>query len=414
MKRVVITGLGTVSPVGNTVKQAWESLIAGKVGIGPITRFDTSDLKASLAGEVKDFDPAICMDKADIRRSDLYTRYAIVAAQEAMDDSGLDLRNSSRLGVYVGSGIGGIATLIVENEKMEKDGPRRVSPFLIPMMIANMAAGQIAIRFGARGPSLPVVTACATGTHAIGEAYRAIAHGYADAIITGGAEAPILPLAIAGFGNRMALTGRDDPQAASVPFDRRRDGFVMGEGAGILVLEELEHAKARGANIHAEVVGYGNSCDAFHITAPLSDGAAATQAIQMAWAGIPKDRQGQLYINAHGTSTPLNDKTETLAIKQALGEERAYKAAISSTKSMTGHMLGAAGGFEAIAAVKTLKEGIAPPTMGLLEPDPECDLDYIPNTARAGRYDAALSISLGFGGHNACVAFARWDDPKEG
>jgi 3-oxoacyl-[acyl-carrier-protein] synthase II len=349
------------------------------------------------------------MDKADIRRSDLFTRYAMVAADEAMRDSGLDTMDKDRLGVYIGSGIGGIGTMVQECKKLDTEGPRRVSPFLVPMMIANMAAGQVAMRFGARGPCLPVVTACATSSHAIGEAYRAIAHGYADAILTGGAEAPLIPLAIAGFTSSMALSLRNDPLDSSIPFDKRRDGFVMGEGAGVLVLEEYEHALARKAHIYAEICGYGNTCDAYHITSPLPDASSAANAIRCAMreAGI-QGGEG-LYINAHGTSTPLNDKTETLAIKKAMGEEAASRAVISSTKSMTGHMLGAAGAAEAIACVMALKDGIVPPTIGYREPDPECDLDYTPNQARKANLSAALSISLGFGGHNACLAFRRAD-----
>lgn len=407
MRRVVVTGMGLICPVGNRVDTAWHSLLAGQVGIGPITRFDPEALKVKIAAEVKDFDPGSYLDKAEIRRSDLYTRYALAAAQQAMDDSGLTDIDPNRLGVYVGSGIGGIGTLVEEAHKMYQEGPRKVSPFLIPMMIANMAAGQVAIRFGARGPCLPVVTACATSSHTIGEAYRAIAHGYADAIIAGGSEAPIIPLSIAGFTASMALTQRTDPLSASIPFDRRRDGFVMGEGAGILVLEDYQHAMARGARIYAELAGYGNTCDAFHITAPLADAAAATLAIQGARREAGMEGGEGLYINAHGTSTPLNDKTETLAIKQALGEEQARRAVISSTKSMTGHMLGAAGAMEAICCVKALEMGMAPPTMGLTEPDPACDLDYAPLKARPGDYRGALSISLGFGGHNACLAFKK-------
>jgi 3-oxoacyl-[acyl-carrier-protein] synthase II len=409
MRKVVVTGLGVVSPVGNKLSDFWGSLTAGTCGIGFITRFDTTDYKVKIAAEVKDFDPSGVMDKADIRRSDLFTRYAMVAADEAMRDSGLDTMDKDRLGVYIGSGIGGIGTMVQECKKLDTEGPRRVSPFLVPMMIANMAAGQVAMRYGARGPCLPVVTACATSSHAIGEAYRAIAHGYADAILTGGAEAPLIPLAIAGFTSSMALSLRNDPLDSSIPFDKRRDGFVMGEGAGVLVLEEYEHALARKAHIYAEICGYGNTCDAYHITSPLPDASSAANAIRCAMqeAGI-QGGEG-LYINAHGTSTPLNDKTETLAIKKAMGEEAASRAVISSTKSMTGHMLGAAGAAEAIACVMALKDGIAPPTIGYREPDPECDLDYTPNQARKANLSAALSISLGFGGHNACLAFRRAD-----
>jgi len=409
MRRVVVTGLGVVSPVGNNVADFWSSLTAGKCGIGYITRFDTEEFKVKIAAEVKDFDPSGIMDKAEIRRSDLFVRYAVVAANEAVLDSGIEGMDKDRLGVYIGSGIGGIGTLVQESNKLDTQGPRKVSPFLVPMMIANMAAGQVAMNFGARGPCLPVVTACATSSHAIGEAYRAIAHGYADAILAGGAEAPLIPLAIAGFTSSMALSLRNDPLNSSIPFDKRRDGFVMGEGAGVLVLEEYGHAMARKAPIYAEICGYGNTCDAYHITSPLPDGSSAANAISgaMREAGL---RGGEvLYINAHGTSTPLNDKTETLAIKKALGEEAAHRAFISSTKSMTGHMLGAAGAAEAIACVMALRDGMAPPTIGYQEPDPQCDLDYVPNQARKADLTAALSISLGFGGHNACLAFRKAD-----
>ena len=409
MRKVVVTGLGVVSPVGNNAADFWGSLTAGKCGIGFITRFDTAEYKVKIAAEVKDFDPSGVMDKAEIRRSDLFVRYAVVAANEAMQDSGIEAMDLDRLGVYIGSGIGGIGTLVQESNKLDTQGPRKVSPFLVPMMIANMAAGQVAMRFGARGPCLPVVTACATSSHAIGEAYRAIAHGYADAILAGGAEAPLIPLAIAGFTSSMALSLRNDPMDSSIPFDRRRDGFVMGEGAGVLVLEEYEHALARKASIYAEICGYGNTCDAYHITSPLPDGSSAANAISGAMREAGLQGSEVLYINAHGTSTPLNDKTETLAIKKALGQEAARRAIISSTKSMTGHMLGAAGAAEAIACVMALRDGIAPPTIGYKEPDPECDLDYVPNQARKADLSAALSISLGFGGHNACLAFRRAD-----
>jgi 3-oxoacyl-[acyl-carrier-protein] synthase II len=408
MNKVVVTGLGLVSPLGNNARDSFAALAAGTCGIGPITRFDTTDYKVKIAAEVKGFDPSSLMDKAEIRKTDLFVRYALFAADEAMKDSGLTEFDHDRFGVYVGSGIGGIGSMTVESDKLAAGGPRKISPFLITMMIANMAAGQIAIRYGARGPCLPVVTACATSSHDIGEAYRAIAHGYADVILAGGTEAPIIPLSIAGFTNCMALSLRPDPLDASIPFDKRRDGFVMGEGAGILVLEEYGHARARGAHIYAEVCGYGNTCDAFHITAPLPDASCAAAAISgaMREAGIAGDNS--LYINAHGTSTPMNDKTETLAIKTALGH-MAYEAMVSSTKSMTGHMLGAAGAAEAIACVMALENGLVPPTIGYREPDPECDLDYVPNTARKIAIRSALSLSLGFGGHNACLAFRRAD-----
>lgn len=326
-----------------------------------------------------------------------------------MTDSGLSAGDniaSERLGVYVGSGIGGFHTLAEEHQKLLEKGPRRVSPHFIPMMIANIAAGQIAIRYNATGPCLPVTTACATGTNAIGEAFHAIRYGYADAVIAGGSEAAITPLGFAGFINCMALSQSEDPAAASIPFDKRRNGFVMGEGAGALVLEEYEHAKARGAEIYAEISGYGCTCDAYHVTAPHPEAEGGARAIRLAVEEAGMSGESRVYINAHGTSTPLNDKSETLAIKKAFGE-LASQVAISSTKSMTGHMLGAAGAVEAIAAVLALKEGILPPTIGYVEPDPDCDLDYIPNTARQAQVNLSLSVSLGFGGHNACVAFTK-------
>lgn len=406
MKRVVITGMGVISPVGNELNTFWDSLIAGKCGIGFITKFDTTDYKVKIAAEVKDFDALLYMDKNEKRRTDLYAQYAMASAAQAVEDSGLSDINPERLGVYFGSGIGGINTFVAECEKLFTNGPRKVSPLFVPMMIANIAAGNIAIRFGAQGPCLPVVTACATSSHAIGEAFRAIKYGVADAIIAGGAEAAIIPLAIAGFTNMMALSVRSDPADSSIPFDKRRDGFVMGEGAGALVLEEYEHAKKRGAKIYAEISGYGNTCDAYHITAPHPEAIGGGKAITDAIAEAGMREAGGIYINAHGTSTPLNDISETIAIKNALGE-KAYSAMVSSTKSMTGHMLGGAGAVEAIASVMALYTGMVPPTIGYKEPDEECDLDYVPNTARKADLDLALSLSLGFGGHNACLAFTK-------
>lgn len=418
MRRVVITGMGVVSPVGNDTAAFWDSLKAGKCGIDKITKFDTTGFKAHVAGEVKNFDPLRYMEKNDARKADLFAKYAIAAAVQAMEDSALTEENidKRRLGVYVGSGIGGMITFVEETLKLENSGPRKVSPFFVPMMISNMASGLIAIRFKAQGPCLPIVTACATGTHSVGEAFLAIADGRADAIITGGAEAAVTPLSIAGFGNAQALCTSEDPANSSKPFDLNRSGFVIGEGAGILVLEEKEHAEARGAKIYAEVVGYGNTCDAYHITAPDPDAAMAAEAIRLAMrnAGI-LDSTGNVaegldlrnvYINAHGTSTALNDKCETMAIKKVLGE-RAYQVRISSTKSMTGHMLGAAGAVEAIAAAKSLEDGVVPPTINYRDPDPLCDLDYTPNTAAKVDLQYALSTSLGFGGHNACIALKK-------
>ncbi len=406
MKRVFVTGLGVVSPVGNSISVFWNNLISGVCGIGPITRFDTANLKAKVAAEVKDFDPQVFgMDVSTARRMDLYAQYAVAAAVQAMEDSKFEITDPWRLGVYVGSGIGGMHTFASESEKLLTRGPERVSPFFIPMMIGNMAAGNIAIRFGAQGPCLPVVTACATSTHAIGEAFRAIRHGYADAILAGGSEAAIEPLAIAGFTSCKALSEETDPKVACVPFDMRRKGFVMGEGAGIVMLEEAEHAIARNAPIYGEIVGYGNTCDANHITAPHPEGLGAAKAIQLAAqeaGGIGPHEK--VYVNAHGTGTPPNDKIETKAIKVALGEDKARQSLISSTKSATGHMLGAAGAVECIAALLALKTGIVPPTLNLNEPDPECDLDYVPHHAREWKPDIALSISLGFGGHNSAIA----------
>jgi len=408
VNRVVITGMGVLSPVGNDIASFGESLFAGKSGIGLITRFDAAEFKTKVAAEVKGFTPeAFGIDKGEARRMDLFTQYAMAAAAQAASESGIvGAVAPERLGVYVGSGIGGMHTFTQETEKLMTRGPGRVSPLYIPMMISNIASGNIAIRYNAQGPSLPVVTACATSTNAIGEAYRAIKHGYADAIFAGGAEAAIEPMGVAGFISCKALCETDDPERASLPFDRRRSGFVMGEGAGVVVLETYEGAKKRGARILAEIVGYGNTCDAYHITAPHPEAVGGARAIELAVkeaGGI----EGLLYINAHGTGTPLNDKLETLAIKKALGEEAARRALISSTKSMTGHMLGAAGAVELIASALALNAGLVPPTIHLEEPDPECDLDYVPNAARSANLAMALSISLGFGGHNGVLAIRR-------
>jgi 3-oxoacyl-[acyl-carrier-protein] synthase II len=407
MKRVVVTGLGAVTPVGNDVKSFWKNLLTGTNGIDYITKFDPSDSKVTIAAEVKDFNPADYMEKASVRKTDLYAQYAMAAAVQAMEDSGLDGKVApERLGVYIGSGVGGMKTFIEECTTLLEKGPKHISPFFIPKMIANIAAGNVAIRFHAQGPSMCVTTACATSANAIGEAYRAIRHGYADAMIAGGSEATVNALTIGGFANCMALTTVNDPSCASLPFDKRRAGFVLGEGGGILILEEYEHAVKRGAKIYAELVGYGNTNDAYHMTAPQPDAIGATKAIELAVqeAGMPRD--ARLYINAHGTGTPLNDKTETLAFKNALGEQ-AKHALISSTKSMTGHMLGATGAVECIACVLAMKDSIVPPTINYQEPDPDCDLDYVPNTARKAELDYALSTNLGFGGHNACLIFKK-------
>ena len=409
MRRVVITGLGCVTPIGNDVATFWESLKSGKCGIGPITHFDTTDYKVKVAAEVKDFDPLQYLEKSDLRKYDVFCWYAMAAATQAVEESGIQgTLEPQRIGTYFGSGIGGMKTFAEEQGVLMEKGPRRVSPFFVPGMIINMAGGLIAIKYNFQGASIPIVTACATGNNAIGEAYRAVKHGYLDAVLTGGAEAAILPIGVAGFSNMKALSTTQDPAAACVPFDARRNGFVMGEGAGALVLEEYEHAVARGAKIYGELCGYGVTCDAHHITAPHPEGLGGAAALTMALeeAGGCEDFS-KLYINAHGTSTPLNDAGETKAIKRALGDEAAHQCMVSSTKSMTGHMLGAAGAVEAIASVLAVKEGIVPPTIGYQEPDPECDLDYVPNQAREAQIDLALSASLGFGGHNAYLAFRR-------
>ena len=411
--RVVITGMGVITPVGNNIDDFWRNLVDGCCGIDHIKGFDEYELPISVAGQVKDFNPEeYGLEKGDIRRSDLYCQYAMAAAYQAMKDSGLVSGENvapERLGVYIGSGIGGMNTFVTETIKLKEEGVRRISPLFVPMMIGNIASGNVAIKYNAQGVCLPVVTACATGTHAVGEAFRAIKHGYADAIIAGGAEASIHPLSIGGFANSKALSRSEDPKNASIPFNINRSGFVMGEGAGVLILESLESAQKRGAKIYAEVVGYGNSCDAHHVTAPSPDGVPASRAIRQSLdeAGFDAEKD-LLYINAHGTSTPLNDKTETAAIKLALGEDVARKAMISSTKSMTGHMLGATGAVELVASALTVANGVVAPTIGLNEPDPDCDLDYVPNVARKADVTIAISNSLGFGGHNGCVALRKW------
>ena len=411
MKRVVITGLGCISPLGNQVDRMWSELIDGRCAIDFIQSLDTTDLPVKVAAEVKDFKPEeYGIDRSMIRHNDRYALYALAAASQAMLDSGLEAGKNvdpTRLGCAVGSGVGGIQTLCREHSSMLENGSRGVSPLFIPEMIANIASGNTAILFHAEGPNLPVVTACATGTHSVGEAYRMIREGRADAMITGGAEAAICPIAISGFANSKALSTSEDPMAASLPFDRRRKGFVIGEGAGILILEEYERARRRGAHIYAEVCGYGNSCDAYHYTAPRADAKSATNCMKWALEEAGYRDGEKIYINAHGTGTPLNDKAETLAIKQAFGLEAAHRAVISSTKSMTGHMLGATGAVELVICAKTLQTGRVAPTIHLDEPDPECDLDYTPHTARDFAADLTLSNSFGFGGQNACVALRR-------
>lgn len=407
MRRVVVTGMGAITPVGNDVETMWANMLAGVNGVGKITAFDTSDLKVHLAGTVKNFEPEKYIEKRELRKLDIYCQYAIAAAQQAVDDSGiLGNIDEERFGVYIGTGIGGLHSFVNNVTALNEGGPRKVSPFFIPMMIGNIATGNVAIRFNAKGVSLSVMSACATGTHSIGEAFHAIKDGYADAIIAGGTESVIAPLTIAGFQNMKALSTNEDPETASRPFDKNRDGFVMGEGAGMLVLEEYEHAKARGAKIYAEFAGYGNTCDAHHVTAPDPEGAGLARAIKIAMAEANTTDDDQLYINAHGTSTHLNDLTETMAFKSALGE-KAYDANISSTKSMTGHMLGATGAIEAIVSVLTLRDGMIPPTIHLNEQDEELDLNYTPNKAVKRDVTVAASTNLGFGGHDACVVFKK-------
>ena len=413
-RRVVVTGTGVITPVGNDVNTYWKNLLEGVCGIDFIQSFPTDDLPVKIAGEVKDFNPADYGIEAPFaRKQDKFTLFAVAAAWQAMNESGLKSGEDGnidpfRLGVYVGSGIGGFATQIRETEKILSEGPKWVSPLFIPTMIANIAAGNIAIRNNACGPCLPVSTACSTSTHAVGEAYRAIKHGYADAIIAGGTEAVILPLGLAGFANAKALSRSEDPKYASLPFNKNRGGFVMSEGAAVLVLEEYEHAVARGAEIIAEVCGYGNTCDAHHVTAPRPDGTTQAAAFRNALDEAGYTSDDVLYINAHGTGTALNDVCETNAFKLALGED-AYKAHISSIKGSIGHMLGAAGAVEAVATVLALKNGIVPPTINLDEIDPECDLNYTPNKPVKADLTIAMSDSLGFGGHNSCVVFRKYN-----
>lgn len=407
-RRVVVTGIGAITPLGNSVAETWEGMKNGKNGIAPITLFDTEKFKAKLGGEVKDFDPKEYLEVNEVLRTDRYTQFAIAAAQQAVDESKIEgTVEPERFSVIFGTGIGGIGTFETEHAKLMEKGPRRVSPLFVPMMISNMAAGMIAIRHDCRGTAMPTVTACASGSNAIGEAMRLIRHGYADAVISGGAEAAVSPSAVAGFVNMQALSTSENPNAASLPFDKRRGGFVIGEGAVALVLEEYEHAKARGAKIYGEVCGYGSTCDAHHITAPHPEARGGSQAMMDAMKEAGYTENDTVYINAHGTGTPMNDKIETAAIKKALGEDNARNAYVSSTKSMTGHMLGAAGAIEALACLFALNEGIVPPTINLNEQDEACDLNCVPNTAQKAGITLALSNSLGFGGHNACLAFRK-------
>ncbi len=410
-QRVVVTGLGAVTPIGNDVPTSWAALLAGQSGASIITQFDHTDFKTHIAAEVKNFDPTRFLDKREARRMDRFLHFAAVAAQEAVADAHFDMGRYSpwRVGVVIGSAIGGIHTLLEQQEIFRERGPRRVSPFAVPGLMLNAASAHISIMLGARGPNLAIATACATGSHALGEAAEIIRRGSADVMIAGGAEAGIIPMAIAGFENMGAISGRnDDPQGASRPFDADRDGFVMGEGAGIVILERLDQAQARGAHIYAELVGYGITADAHHITAPAEDGAGAAECMRQAVvnAGLPCTAVD--YINAHGTSTPLNDAGETKAIKAVFGEH-AYKLAISSNKSMIGHLMGAAGGVEAIFTLLAIRDQILPPTINYHTPDPACDLDYVPNVARKAKVDVAMSNSFGFGGHNGTVVFAKVD-----
>ena len=411
-RKVVVTGMGVITPVGNDVETFWNNLISGVNGIGPITRFDTTDYAVKIGAEVKDFDPSDYMEKGEIRRSDHNVHMAVAAATQAVEDSGIEGKfDPERAAVYFGSGIGGIETFENNFDKLLNKGPRFVSPYFIPMMIPNMAAGTIAIRYGMRGPALPSVSACASGTNAIGEALRLIRHGYADVVITGGTEAALTRTGLSGFIKMQALNMTDDVNRASLPFNKERGGFVIGEGAGALVVESEEHAKARGAKIYAELAGYGSTCDAHHMTAPDPEAKAGAKAIKDAYDECCKEGiidPAKVYVNAHGTGTPLNDKSETIALKKVFGDD-AYKLVISSTKSMTGHMLGGTGAAEAVASILTIKNGIVPPTINLDVPDPECDLNYTPNVAAKGEFDCALSTSLGFGGHNACIGFNRYE-----
>lgn len=410
-RRVVITGMGAVTPIGNTVGEFWDGIKESKVGIGPITKFDTSDYKVKLAAEVKDFNPKERMDFKSAKRMEAFSQYAIAAAKEAFDMAGIDMEKEDpfRVGVMVGSGIGGLSIMEKEHEKILTKGPKRVNPLLVPMMISNMAAGNVAIALGCMGKCTNVVTACATGSNSIGDAFRAIQYGDADVMVAGGTESSITPVAVAGFTNLTALTSSEDPARASIPFDKDRSGFVIGEGAGIVILEELEHAKQRGAKIYAELAGYGSTCDAYHITSPAEDGSGAAKAMELAMeeAGVTPEQVD--YINAHGTSTHHNDLFETRAIKRAF-KEAAGKLKISSTKSMVGHLLGAAGAIEMIVCVKSIEEGYIHPTVGTKETEEECDLDYVIGAAVEQDVNIAISNSLGFGGHNASLLVKKYEE----
>lgn len=410
-RRVVITGLGAITPIGNTVEEFWEGIKSGRCGIDKITQFDTENYKVKLAGEVKGYSPEEHFDRRSSKRLDKFSQFAIVTSREAMKDSGITPENTdmNRVGVIISSGIGGLATIERENENLFKKGPDRISPFYIPMSICNMAAGNVAIELGAKGESVSMITACASGTHSIGEAYRIIKHGYEDVIFAGGTEASITPTGIAGFTNIKALTQETNSNRASIPFDKERSGFVMGEGAGVLVLEELEHAKSRKAKIYAEIVGYGATSDAYHITSPSPDGEGAARAMDRAIKDAKIKPENITYINAHGTSTHLNDLGETLAIKLAFGDA-SKNVMVSSTKGNTGHLLGAAGGVEAVACVKAIEDNFVPATINYKVPDEECDLDIVPNEGRNVEVNYAMSNSLGFGGHNSSLIFKKYED----
>ncbi len=409
-KRVVVTGLGAVTPLGNDLESYWQGLLAGRSGIGPITQFDASNHAARIAGEVKGFDPSQYLDRKDVKRMDRFAQFAVAASRQALEDAQLQITdlNAEQVGVMIGTGVGGLRVMEEQQEIYLNRGPSRCSPFMVPMMIANMAAGLTAIHTGAKGPNSCPVTACAAGSNAIGDAFRLVQQGYAQAMICGGTEAAVTPLAVAGFASARALSTRnDDPTAASRPFDRDRDGFVIGEGCGVLILESLEHALSRGARIYGEIVGYGMTCDAYHMTAPVPGGAGAARCIQLALkdAGITPEQVS--YINAHGTSTPVNDPTETNAIKTALGAA-AHQVAVSSTKSMTGHLLGGSGGIEGVATTLAVARDRIPPTINLANPDEACDLDYVPNQSREQTVEVALSNSFGFGGHNVTLVFRKY------
>lgn len=410
-KRVVITGLGTITPIGNNVEEFWKGIKTNRCGIDKITQFDTENYKVKLAGEVKGYNPEEYFDKRSSKRLDKFSQFAIVASKEAMKDSGITPENTdmTRVGVIISSGIGGLATIERENANLIQKGPDRVSPMYIPMCIGNMAAGNVAIELGTKGESVSMVTACASGTHSIGEAYRMIKHGYEDVIFAGGTEASITPTGIAGFTNIKALTQETNPNRASIPFDKERSGFVMGEGAGVLVLEELEHAKSRNAKIYAEVVGYGATSDSYHITSPSPDGEGAARAMKRAIDDAKIKPEDITYINAHGTSTHLNDLGETLAIKLAFGEA-SKNVMVSSTKGNTGHLLGAAGGVEAVVCAKAVEDNFVPATINYEVPDEECDLDIVPNEGRNVKVNYAMSNSLGFGGHNSSIIFKKYED----